>query len=528
MSTEGDRARRRVSSFTFVLYSDQCAGEYYRAVIKPFDQFPRMEEDRPPTLVQYLILHCFAAFNCKIAMPLQRQAILFGLLTMVVVMANAQSQYRVVGYYPMWSRATLPASAIKFESLTVINHAFAWPNANGSIESYETNVDTALINTTHRAGRKILLSFGGAGSTQTANFAVVAADSALRKTFINNVVLRLSTYHYDGADLDWEGPSSNADKANEVILVRELHTAFQAVDTSWLITMAIGASNWSGQWRNFASLIPYVNWFNAMEYDFHGSWSAVAGHNAPLSVGTDPLTDPDYFSIDQSIQYLAVTRAIPKSMLTLGLPFYGKQFGTSTLYTAYSGELDLTYRDIIDTVRKSSWTYAWDAGSKAPYYTSVSPPKLITLDDSASIAIKCQYARSQGLSGVMIWEITQDVIGQSQPLLDVVGSQMITTRVEPGPASNLRPAGFALYNNYPNPFNPSTTIQYQIPIASNVSIRVFDMLGREVATLLNESRSAGTGFVQFDASRYQISSGVYFYRIQAGSFVQTRRMILVK
>jgi chitinase len=528
MSTEGDRARRRVSSSTFVLYSDQCADEYYRAVIKPFDQFPRMEEDKPQTLVQCLIRHCFAAFNCKITMPLQRQAILYGLLTMVVVMANAQSQYRVVGYYPMWARTTLPAAAIQYECLTVVNHAFAWPNADGSIASYEANVDTALINTTHRAGRKILLSFGGAGSTQTANFAAVAADSALRKTFINNVVSRLATYHYDGADLDWESPSSNADKLNEVALVRELRRAFDAADTSWSITMAIGASNWSGQWRDFASLIPYVNWFNAMEYDFHGSWSAVAGHNAPLSIGTDPLSDLDYLSIDQSIQYLTVTRAIPKSMLTLGLPFYGKQFGTSTLYTSYSGEQDLTYRDILDTVHTGSWIYTWDDASKAPYYTSMTSPKLITFDDSASIAVKCQYARTQGLSGVMIWEITQDVIGQSQPLMDVVGALMITTSVEPGPAPDRRPAGFALFTNYPNPFNPSTTIQYQIPVASNVSIKVFDMLGRNIATLLNETKSAGTGFVQFDASRYQISSGVYFYRIQAGSFVQTKRMILVK
>jgi chitinase len=528
MSTEGDRARRRVSSSTFVLYSDQCADEYYRAVIKPFDQFPRMEEDKPQTLVQCLILHCFAVFNCKITMPRQRHAILYGLLTMVVVMANAQSQYRVVGYYPMWSRATLPASAIKFESLTVVNHAFAWPNADGSIASYEANVDTALINTTHRAGRKILLSFGGAGSTQTANFAAVAADSALRKTFINNVVSRLATYHYDGADLDWEGPSSNADKLNEVVLVRELRRAFDAADTSWSITMAIGASNWSGQWRDFASLIPYVNWFNAMEYDFHGSWSAVAGHNAPISIGSDPVTDPDYFSIDQSIQYLAVTRAIPRSMLTLGLPFYGKLFGTSTLYTSYSGEQDLAYRDIQSTIQTGSWTYTWDTGSKAPYYSSVTPPKLITLDDSSSIAIKCQYARMQGLSGVMIWEITQDVIGQNQPLMDIVGTQMLSTAVVLGPTSDLHPVGFALYHNYPNPFNPSTTIQYQIPTASNVSIKVFDMLGREVATLIDENRNAGTGFVQFDASRYQISSGVYFYRIQAGTFVQTKRMVLVK
>jgi chitinase len=198
-------------------------------------------------------------------MKLQCRKVFFcGLFLTVAAIADAQQQYRVIGYYPMWSRTTLPASAIKYQSLTHINHAFAWPNADGSIAYSETTVDTVLINTTHRAGRKILLSLGGAGTTQTANFSIVAADSGLRKIFVNNVVSHLATYRYDGADLDWEGPSSRADKINEVALVQQLRAAFRAVDTSWLITMAIGASSWSGQWRDFGSLISSVNWFNAM------------------------------------------------------------------------------------------------------------------------------------------------------------------------------------------------------------------------------------------------------------------------
>ena len=271
------------------------------------------------------------------------------LFSSVIVSVSALAQYRVVGYYPMWEQTSMPASAINFNVLTHINHAFAWPNTDGSISSDADVVDTALINTTHRAGRKILLSFGGAGTTQTENFATVTADSALRKTFINNIVTQLAASHYDGADLDWEGPSNLAQRANEVVFVQELRSAFRAVDTTWLITMAIGASDYSGQWRDFTTLTLYVDWFNAMEYDFHGSWSSVAGHNAPLNIGSDPNTDPDAYSIVESIQYLAGTRAIPRNKLVLGLPFYGKLFGTSTIYTSYTGEEDLPYWDVIRT-----------------------------------------------------------------------------------------------------------------------------------------------------------------------------------
>jgi chitinase len=234
---------------------------------------------------------------------------------------------------------------------------------------------------------------GGAGATQTANFSIVAGDSLLLKTFVSNVISRLAAYHYDGIDLDWEGPSSRADMANEVTLVQQLRAAFQTANSPLLITMAIGMSNWSGQWHDFAALIPYVDWFNAMEYDFHGSWSQLSGHNAPLYAGTDPATDPDYFSIDLSMEYLTVTRGIPKDKLTLGLPFYGKSFGTSSLYSSYTGEQDLSYRDIVNKVQAGNWTYVWDSGSQVPFYRSIAPPMIITFDDSLSLALKCQYAK---------------------------------------------------------------------------------------------------------------------------------------
>lgn len=85
---------------------------------------------------------------------------------------------------------------------------------------------------------------------------------------------------------------------------------------------------------------------------------------------------------------------------------------------------------------------------------------------------------------------------------------------------------YALAQNYPNPFNPSTTIQYQIPVSGNVSLKVFDMLGKEVTAPVNGFHAAGPHAVSFDAS--QLSSGIYFYQIRSGSFLQTRRMQLLK
>jgi hypothetical protein len=86
--------------------------------------------------------------------------------------------------------------------------------------------------------------------------------------------------------------------------------------------------------------------------------------------------------------------------------------------------------------------------------------------------------------------------------------------------------GYKLSQNYPNPFNPSTTINYTIPKTGLVTMKVFDISGREVATLINEVKTAGNYDFKFNAS--SLSSGVYFYRLQAGNFVETKKMFLLK
>jgi|WetSurMetagenome_2_1015567.scaffolds.fasta_scaffold36692_2 hypothetical protein len=85
---------------------------------------------------------------------------------------------------------------------------------------------------------------------------------------------------------------------------------------------------------------------------------------------------------------------------------------------------------------------------------------------------------------------------------------------------------FTLFQNYPNPFNPGTTIKYQLPVASKIVLKVYNILGKEIATLVNETKEAGTHTVNFDAS--SLSSGVYIYKISGNESVQTKRMILVK
>jgi hypothetical protein len=110
---------------------------------------------------------------------------------------------------------------------------------------------------------------------------------------------------------------------------------------------------------------------------------------------------------------------------------------------------------------------------------------------------------------------------------NVTGNINITlTDVHDEKQPQAMPTQYRLGQNYPNPFNPATTIEYDLPSASRVELRLYDILGREVTTLVNEVQAAGYHSVRFDASG--LASGVYLYRLRAGEFTQTKRMMLLR
>ncbi|HEX9974954.1 MAG TPA: T9SS type A sorting domain-containing protein, partial [bacterium] len=88
------------------------------------------------------------------------------------------------------------------------------------------------------------------------------------------------------------------------------------------------------------------------------------------------------------------------------------------------------------------------------------------------------------------------------------------------------PTDYTLYQNHPNPFNSLTTIRYAIPTTSYTTLKIYNLLGKERATLVNEKQSAGEYEVQWDS--VDLPSGVYVYRLEAGDFIATRKLILMK
>jgi bilirubin oxidase len=110
----------------------------------------------------------------------------------------------------------------------------------------------------------------------------------------------------------------------------------------------------------------------------------------------------------------------------------------------------------------------------------------------------------------------------------MMGQFLVTSPTDVKDKYSSLPNSFSLDQNYPNPFNPNTNISYQIPVGSHVTLKVFDILGKEIETLVDEFKQPGIYHSQFSISNYQLSSGVYFYQFKAGQFVLTKKLLLLK
>ncbi|MBV6478798.1 MAG: hypothetical protein HGGPFJEG_01555 [Ignavibacteria bacterium] len=143
------------------------------------------------------------------------------------------------------------------------------------------------------------------------------------------------------------------------------------------------------------------------------------------------------------------------------------------------------------------------------------PLNLIWADNSK--LLKTKIFTFDGKNNV---EITNSVSTKTDGVIGNKGNESITSV----------PTEYALAQNYPNPFNPSTTINYELPESGQVTLRIYDLLGKEVATLVNEKLEAGRYSVTFNGSSVSggLASGMYFYKITAGNYTAVKKMVLIK
>lgn len=346
------------------------------------------------------------------------------------------------GYYPGYRQGYYPPANIDFTALSHIIHFSIIPNADGTLntgsQSLTPAFSTELVTRAHAANRQALICVGGAGSQ--AGFQG-ATSSAHQAAFIANVVGFMSTYGYDGVDIDWE-PLDAADAPQYANFINSLRAALDGFSPRRLLTVATAS-----QPALFASLQNQFDQVNLMTYDLAGAWPGwVTWFNAPIYDGgfRFPSTGQLIPSADGMMKSF-IAAGVSRGKLSVGLAFYGDIWthgaGTSTggsllprqSWTTAPTVTAIAYFDLMSNYYQSN-RYHWDTAAQAAYLSVTNPvaadDMFISYDDEHACQAKVSYARNLGLGGVMIWEIGQGYrstqpSGQRDPLLQAMKQALL-------------------------------------------------------------------------------------------------------
>jgi spore germination protein YaaH len=428
---------------------------------------------------------------------------------------EAKLNKTVLGFLPWWEYNLGMHKNLRDDLLTHIAVFSFEADSLGNLKDPFNWPWIDLINTVADKNVKLMITITNFNPD---NIHKLMIDIGVRRKLLENIRTRLLTYNLSGVIIDFE----NIRDSDKEFVVRnflnELRRILNPVTFVYEIIFATPAVSY-GKWV-FPNILEYADYLFIMGYDYYGNWSSITGPSAPLSGG--------FFNITKSLNEDYST--VPYNKLILGVPYYGnywktnskEAYATVTPYDSLRATNNwvkpaLHYKEIITTYNQKEKLF--DAISKTPWLRWQDTAwNQIWYDDSVSLELKYDLAINKNLKGVGIWALGYDD-GRTE-LWNLIERKFKTVV-----SSNI-PVSFKLYQNYPNPFNLSTIISWQLAVSSFVNLKIYDLLGREVATLVDEYKPAGVYVETLHAT--SLPSGVYFYRISAGDYVQTKKMLLLK
>jgi choice-of-anchor B domain-containing protein len=308
--------------------------------------------------------------------------------------------------------------------------------------------------------------------------------------------------------------------------------SFTVVAAQWGFTPENIAVNITGGVNNVLNIPLQPNGLDNFELDLGwivgspndsgstGKWQRAAA--AAAFVGTDTLQPAYDHTLAGTKHYVTGASTAPTDYVDYRTTLTSPVFGTSTmtnpsvLFWAYfntrSAAKDDTLFVYVSNDKGATWKLGTTVSGKQPYWKQyrIDLKALLVSTDQMQLRF---VAKDGGTSSVFDAAIDDVEFGDNLQLSAEHHPQNI-------------PGEFVLQQNYPNPFNPSTKIEYTVPGAGFVSLKVFDLLGKEVRSLVQEQQQPGRYSVRFSGEG--LSSGVYLYKLQAGGFVQTKKLVLMK
>jgi spore germination protein YaaH len=437
----------------------------------------------------------------------------------------------VFGFFPSWLYSDSIIQNIRFDLLTHIGIYSFNTEGSGILDAMNYWPWTKLLGLARQNQVKIILTIS---SSNPDTIHKILINRVNQRKLFSNVLNLIISDTLQGVNVDFEDIYDKDKSALLNSFLQNFKDTLSVVNKNLELSFDSPSVNTSGLF-DFQGMAQICNYLFVMCYDYFGSWSSITGPSSPFSGGSPYIYNSIMSTIN--IDY----KNVDPQKLIMGIPYYGNLWQTIT---------NKPYATIDSTTGSGKWisspyyyqiisSYSQkekvrDSISSTPFLTwqTVSYFNQLWYDDDSSLTEKYNFAIAKNLLGIGIWALGYD--NGRQELWNLIQKKFLATS-NIDQVQTVLPTNFMLYQNYPNPFNPTTNIIYNLLTASNVQLKVYDLLGREIMTLVNEFQQAGTYTYHFSSqitkgnkSKYQLSSGIYFYRLTAGNYSDVKKMILNK
>ncbi len=441
-----------------------------------------------------------------------------------IVLNKDTTNKTVFGFLPSWIYGTNPGVNIRYDLLTHLAVFSFEADKYGNLTQpqYSSWPWNDVINNANANDVKLIMTITNFNSDDIRD---LMNDGNKRQNLFNNIMNSVLQIGFNGLIIDFENVYPGDDRKyafkNFMKLLKE---EFEVIP-NFELSAALPAYG-GGEW-DFEGIAEYCNYIFVMGYDYYGSWSLTTGPSAPLT--------GDVFGIQKDIKEFYAN--VPNEKIILGVPYYGNLWDVNSgePYTSairFNGNnqtttwnASITYKDIVNDY--SNYEKMFDEISNTSWLRNKQNDttwKQIWYDDTTSLALKYDWTIEKDFGGIGIWALGYDD-GRSE-LWNLIYNKFYK------PTSIFEEeyiySDFELSQNYPNPFNPETIISYKLPTASYARLKIFDIVGNEVAVIVNQYQQAGEYSYRFSANNKKLSSGIYFYRLEAGSFSASKKMIMIK
>ncbi|NLE35139.1 MAG: T9SS type A sorting domain-containing protein [Bacteroidales bacterium] len=422
---------------------------------------------------------------------------------------DGETDFMVYGWHPYWANSTAYIY-YDYDVLTHIAHfSYEVDTATGSYTTIRGWDTTPLISYAHQRGVKVMLTVTNFGSERNTK---ILTDTVKQWTLINTVTSLLKSRIGDGVNFDFEIVPASM-KSNMVDFCRRAVRGIKKELPQAEISLATPAVNWSDGW-DLQALADICDYLIMMGYNYYWSGSATAGPVAPLAGET--------YNITRSIREDYLDEGVPESRLLLGMPWYGYDWpvtGSARKAVTTGTGTSRTYISTINLVASHGKTF--DSQTSVPWmsYQSGTQWRQMWFEDSLSLLLKANHAKTGNLAGVGIWALSYEA---GRPELWNGLKAVITGTV----SSDDNPAmpgsgGSEILSIIPNPVREKALVSCYISRPCIMSLAIYDTGGRLVE--VTDQGSLPPGIMTSTIDTEKLAPGIYFCVLTTGQSRSVRK-----